>query len=161
MIRWAQGRAHNFLRRNANVFSIIGLIVVVVVPLLKPRIIPGVYFDRGLVTLFGIGSAVLIYALVEVKGRPLVVSLLTWRPIVRVGLISYGLYVWHLPVFRVVTWELPGLVGTANILVKVAISVVVAEMSFRFIEQPFRQRQARFRTVEQRAGAAASGLDAH
>ncbi|MBP7930603.1 MAG: acyltransferase [Acidimicrobiia bacterium] len=161
LIRWDQGRAHNFLRRNANVFSIIGLIVVVVVPLLKPRIIPGVYFDRGLVTLFGIGSAVLIYALVEVKGRPLVVSLLTWRPIVRVGLISYGLYVWHLPVFRVVTWELPGLGGTANILVKVAISVVVAEMSFRFIEQPFRQRQARFRTVEQRAGAAASGLDAH
>ena len=85
-------------------------------------------------------------------------AMLTSRPFVYVGLISYGLYVWHLPVFRIVTWELPGLDGPQNILLKVSMSFALAVLSARLIERPFREWQSRFREVERDAGAAASGL---
>jgi len=61
------------------------------------------------------------------------------------GAISYALYIWHIPVFRIVTWELPEIPGYLNVLLKVSISLAVASLSTRLIERPFRRMQGRFR----------------
>jgi len=55
------------------------------------------------------------------------------RPLVFVGRISYGLYLWHYPVALVVRHHL----GVAGLPVTVAISVVLAVMSWYCVELPF------------------------
>jgi hypothetical protein len=59
-----------------------------------------------------------------------------WRPLVEVGKRSYGLYLWSWPVSVVVeaydgSWERFG--------IAMAITVVVSELSYRFVETPIRQ----------------------
>jgi len=52
---------------------------------------------------------------------------------------SYGLYLWHWPVFMVIR---PGIdtsmTGVPNALVRFAVTVVLAELSYRFVERPIR-----------------------
>jgi peptidoglycan/LPS O-acetylase OafA/YrhL len=72
-------------------------------------------------------------------GRVLDVAPLRW-----VGRRSYGLYLWHWPVFVLVeaalpTWERTGAMGWALGGIALAISVVAAALSYRFVEQPIRR----------------------
>lgn len=158
LLRWNIPRVRPIVARYATLLTMIGLTVVGTVPLMKGRLIPDSYFNRGLVTLFGLMAAILILALIEARDGDVVGSALSLRPVVYLGQISYGLYVWHLPLFRFVGWEFPWLGGVANVVLKLAVSLAVAAVSFRYIEQPFRQRQARFRTVERSAGVAAARI---
>ncbi|MCU1423095.1 MAG: acetyltransferase [Microbacteriaceae bacterium] len=72
-------------------------------------------------------------------GRVLDVAPLRW-----VGRRSYGLYLWHWPVFVLVeaalpTWERTGATGWALGGIALAITVVAAALSYRFVEQPIRR----------------------
>jgi peptidoglycan/LPS O-acetylase OafA/YrhL len=67
--------------------------------------------------------------------------------LVAVGLRSYSLYLWHWPV-RVFVTPSSGLDGFALFAVRLAISIVLAEISFRLVEQPLRVGRA-----AQRAGS--------
>ena len=57
--------------------------------------------------------------------------------LVAFGLRSYSLYLWHWPV-RVFLTPRSGLDGPALFVARLAISLVLAELSYRFVEQPFR-----------------------
>ncbi len=59
-----------------------------------------------------------------------------------VGRISYSLYLWHWPLFVFARFAKPGLAldGWERAVV-FALTVALATLSWRFIEQPFRQRQ--------------------
>jgi peptidoglycan/LPS O-acetylase OafA/YrhL len=62
----------------------------------------------------------------------------TSRPIQQLGDISYSVYLWHWPLivaYPFIVGHTPGLVG---IIVLVVITLVVAALSKRFIEDPFR-----------------------
>ncbi|SDJ35757.1 acyltransferase family protein [Aliiruegeria lutimaris] len=66
-------------------------------------------------------------------------NMLSCRPLVWIGLISYSLYLWHWPVMALLrsvrgSVELPLPIG----LCAVALSVGLAAFSYRFIERPFR-----------------------
>lgn len=67
--------------------------------------------------------------------------LLGLRPLVGLGLISYGTYLWHQPVlaFLHYVWlgELPALLVAGA----VALSVGLGAVSYRYVEQPLRQRR--------------------
>ncbi|MES2442900.1 MAG: acyltransferase family protein [Pseudomonadota bacterium] len=68
---------------------------------------------------------------------------LAWRPLVFVGLVSYSFYLWHWPVIVLLkgvlaTSRLPISWGTAAI----AVSFMLAVLSWRFIEKPFRSPRA-------------------
>lgn len=83
------------------------------------------------------GSVCIIFA----AEKTLVGKLLSLKPVVFIGLISYSLYLWHWPLivfFR--NWNLL-IEGSGRWLV-VAVSLVVATLSWRFIERPFRHRAA-------------------
>jgi hypothetical protein len=65
--------------------------------------------------------------------------------LVAIGLRSYSLYLWHWPV-RVFVTPSSGLDGVALFAVRLLISVVLAEISFRLIEGPFRVGKVALRT---------------
>ena len=69
-----------------------------------------------------------------VLGRALSVSPLRW-----VGRISYGLYLWHWPVYLTLTHTRTGLDGAGLLAVRIAVSVAFATASFYAVERPIRQ----------------------
>jgi peptidoglycan/LPS O-acetylase OafA/YrhL len=71
---------------------------------------------------------------------PQATTVLSYRPVVFVGLISYSLYLWHWPVLAFTTyWTLEPLPIAFRIGL-VMLSLLLAVLSWRFIETPFRVR---------------------
>ncbi|UUR08137.1 acyltransferase family protein [Sphingomonas glaciei] len=66
--------------------------------------------------------------------------LLSLRPVVGLGLVSYSLYLWHWP--ALLFSRQAGLDGPAWGMVALLASLVLAVLSWRFIEGPFRARSA-------------------
>ncbi|HEX3462404.1 MAG TPA: acyltransferase family protein [Acidimicrobiales bacterium] len=65
--------------------------------------------------------------------------LLSLRPVRYLGAISYGLYLWHWPVFVVLDNARTGLAGWPLFGVRVAVSVAVAALSYHVVEMPIRR----------------------
>ncbi|MEO7774839.1 MAG: acyltransferase family protein [Steroidobacteraceae bacterium] len=67
--------------------------------------------------------------------------LLTWRPMVLIGLISYPLYLWHWPLisfsWNIYGWDVPKSVRVAMVV----LSFLLAWLTYRFIEGPVRTRR--------------------
>ena len=61
------------------------------------------------------------------------------RPLRWIGERSYGIYLWHWPIFMVTR---PGLdtdiTGWANTALRFGLTIIAAELSFRFVEEPIR-----------------------
>lgn len=85
-----------------------------------------------------LGSAAIIYA--GMSGGSKVASLLSLRPVVFVGLISYSLYLWHWPIIVLARyrWGLAADSVIVGLLLLLA-SFVAAWLSWHFIEGPFRR----------------------
>ena len=66
---------------------------------------------------------------------------LCWRPMVFIGLISYSLYLWHWPVLVYSRKFLLGEASTAFIALQIGLSFVLAVLSWRFVETPFREKR--------------------
>ncbi len=97
---------------------------------------------RGGLALVAVLTAVAIAALL-VPGSP-VAGVLDLAPIRWVGLRSYGLYLWHWPVFVLVgaalpTWPREGLEAAPIGGIALAVTVAAAALSYRFVEQPIRR----------------------
>jgi peptidoglycan/LPS O-acetylase OafA/YrhL len=87
--------------------------------------------------IFALVVAVLIAAVLQ---RGAVSSLLSLRPIVWIGTISYGLYLWHWPIN---VWLIPSRVHVSDNalnLVRLLVTFAVATLSFHLIERPIRTR---------------------
>jgi peptidoglycan/LPS O-acetylase OafA/YrhL len=68
-------------------------------------------------------------------------KLLGWSPMVGVGLISYSSYMWHQPLFslaRVYSKEPPGIAAYSSLL---TLTLILAYLTWRFIETPCRNRR--------------------
>ncbi len=66
---------------------------------------------------------------------------LSWRPVVFIGVISYGIYLWHGPLMRIV--QNAAETGRAWRLLAALIAIAVAALSYRFVEAPIRARVRR------------------
>jgi peptidoglycan/LPS O-acetylase OafA/YrhL len=93
----------------------------------------------GLLLVFGLAVAVLLLHLV-LDEDCLLGRLLSLRPLVYIGQISYGIYLWHQIIFA-----LPLGQGYPAAALGVSITVVVASASYRFVEKPFLRRKHRDR----------------
>ncbi len=66
---------------------------------------------------------------------------LSVRPLRWIGGISYGIYLWHWPVYVLMTDVTTGLGGWALLVARLAATVGAASVSFYLIERPIRRRR--------------------
>ena len=93
---------------------------------------------RGGFTLVALATAAVIASVALLPRSPWG-RILSLRPVRYVGAISYGLYLYHWPIFVVLTHARTGLSGWALFGLRVACSVAVAAVSFHFLEMPIRR----------------------
>ena len=93
---------------------------------------PSIY---TLIPVFGT-ALVLIYGN---KGS-LVATLLHFSPLVGLGLISYSAYLWHQPLFAFARLASLNHLSDGTMVVLILTSFALAFLSWRYVEQPFRQR---------------------
>lgn len=95
-------------------------------------------FRHGLLIIVAV-AAVLVIAPVALDQYGWVAKALAWRPLVALGAISYGVYLWHWPLFLIVNGERTGLTGWSLVAVRCAVTIGLAWLSWRFVEQPVRR----------------------
>ncbi|MFO1482522.1 MAG: acyltransferase family protein [Verrucomicrobiaceae bacterium] len=125
-----------FGRWLREVISWAGLLAIVYVMLYEDRT---TQFPRTAAVLACAGTAAIIWA----NGHTMttVGRLLSVRPVVFVGLISYSLYLWHWPLLAFARyWNVDLLPGGQRVLL-LLVCAVLATMTWRFVETPFRTRR--------------------
>lgn len=103
---------------------------------------PGRQLVEGIVVA-DVAAALLVAGLV-IDGGGMVGQALRLRPVVWVGKVSYGLYLWHFPIDVVVTSERTGLSGPLNQVLRLALTAAVVVASYVLVERPFLARKRRF-----------------
>ncbi len=91
---------------------------------------------RGGFLLFALLSAFVV-AIVVAAPNALISRCLRVRRLVAIGLRSYSIYLWHWPV-RVFLTPSSGFDGMSLFAVRMVVSLVLAEVSFRLVERPLR-----------------------
>ena len=74
---------------------------------------------------------------------------LSLPPLPQIGRISYGLYLWHWPIFVALSPDRTGLDGNALLALRIAVTFAIAIASYVAVERPIREQ--RFRWVRNRA----------
>lgn len=94
---------------------------------------------RGGITLVAVGTLVLIVASSHPQAR-LLPAALGWAPLRWIGTRSYGIYLWHWPIFQVTRpyVDVP-FDGPLLLAARITATVVLAELSFRLVEMPIRR----------------------
>jgi peptidoglycan/LPS O-acetylase OafA/YrhL len=84
-------------------------------------------------------AAALVLILCAVAGsRSVVARALSWKPLTWLGTVSYGVYLWHWPVDVLVTAPRAHLHGAWLHVLRIAISLAIAVVSYRALERPIR-----------------------
>ena len=86
--------------------------------------------------------------------------LLSLGPVRWIGLISYGLYLWHWPVYVVLNRARTGLDGSALLAVRLACTVAIATASYYVVELPIRRGALRGWRIRALAPAATVAVTA-
>jgi peptidoglycan/LPS O-acetylase OafA/YrhL len=83
-----------------------------------------------------LGTAMLILA--GMHEAPLVTRVLSVRPAVAIGLISYSLYLWHWPLLALARYHLDRPLRWTELTAIVGASLLAAIATYRYVEQPAR-----------------------
>ena len=102
-----------------------------------------VMFHGGFLTV-AVVSALLIWSLLGPAG---VTRVLSWRPLVLVGTVSYGVYLWHWPIFLWLGTQQEASIGLQ--IWAMVLTIAVAMVSYVAVERPI--RQGRFSRLRPRA----------
>jgi peptidoglycan/LPS O-acetylase OafA/YrhL len=117
-----------------DVLASIGIVAIAAasVALNKESLFPGIY------ALAPVGGAVLI---ILSPGSALNRVLLSSRPMILIGLISYPLYLWHWPLLSYLSILRNGVPNVLEIWATIVVAFVLAWLTYRFVEIPLRRRQ--------------------
>lgn len=92
-----------------------------------------------------VGTALLIYSGAH-ESNP-VRRILSWKGLVFIGLISYSLYLWHWPIIVFSQYYLVRALTPPEKVAAFVAMLVLATLSWRYIERPFRAKTVPIRTV--------------
>ena len=129
----AHGRSED--RRGSEILALIGLAMIVYAIFAFDDHTPHPSFH----TLLPVGGAVLI--VLFATPETLCARLLSIRPLVGIGLISYSVYLWHQPLFVFFRVQAPELDSPSAYIVLTLLSLGLGWLSWRFVETPFRDRK--------------------
>jgi len=150
ILAYVAGHRPELLARGANARSVAGLVLIAaaLVLLTKESAFPG------------------WWALLPVLGTFLMISggpdawlnrkVLAARPMVWVGLISYPLYLWHWPILVFTRIVKGAVLDDKDGVMAVAAAVVLAALTYRFVEGPLRHGPGW--RIPRRLGAAMAGV---
>src|ERR1019366_2282947 len=103
---------------------------------------PPPFLFNGGYLLFSFGVAVVIFVAITAQAASL--SRALGNPVFRyVGKISYGTYLWHVPLFALLSAQRLHLAGYPLLAVRMSITLVVATGSYYLVEEPIRRRRTR------------------
>jgi len=98
--------------------------------------VSGWVFDGGYLT-FDLIAAGLVLVVELLPAGP-VARALGWRPLAWMGMLSYGLYLWHYPIFVVLTADRVHLSGIPLQLLRFGLTFGIAAASYYLVENPIR-----------------------
>jgi peptidoglycan/LPS O-acetylase OafA/YrhL len=128
-----RGRQAERLVQGTGVVAAVGLALVwFTISGSNPRLYEGGFL------LFGLAVGAVILA-VTGSGDGVLGRVFSLPPLRWLGLVSYGLYLWHWPVIVVLTEDRTGLEGLPLATVRVAVSLALCVVSYHLVEQPIRR----------------------
>ena len=119
-----------------DVAGFVGLAVIAVLVVALNGTGPGYY--RGGLVVFAAGSLAVI-ACIVVNPSGLVSRGLSVRPLCLLGIVSYGVYLWHWPVNVFLTPDRAHFGGLPLDVVRVAVTMAAAAASYAVVERPIRR----------------------
>ena len=151
-LAWSRVPARAWFRRTVKIATIpavlwLGYLVV------QSAVYWKFFYQQGGITLVALATAVLI---LQCLIAPIhwMRAILAWRPMVGIGRMSYGLYLWHSPIGWVTdprNFEWVPILPRAELFVlRVCLTFAVAGLSYQFLERPLLRLKHRFSPVEQR-----------
>lgn len=182
---WAPKKSQGRLDKlPMDLLGVAGLIVLLLCNMLIGESSPFLY--QGGFALVSLATAVVVAAVVHPKARllPKVLEFtphltfrgkilkLSWLSLTWIGVRSYGIYLWHWPIFNVTRPQLDvPLDGLPLFVLRLVLTFVAADLSFRFVEDPIRRgslgrawntlrsaRGVQRQTLVRRWGASAAAL---
>jgi peptidoglycan/LPS O-acetylase OafA/YrhL len=129
----------NGVASKSTVVSLIGFLLI---------LYPAFYYNKQ--TIFPGWSAVPVIIgtllLLVTGSSSLIGKLLSFAPLRYIGQISYGLYLWHWPIFISIQSIMP--MSDNWIYWALVVSIIFSVLTFQFVEQPIRQRKIYMQTRE-------------
>ncbi|MEZ5141958.1 MAG: acyltransferase family protein [Acidimicrobiales bacterium] len=93
---------------------------------------------RGGLLACGVAATAVIAAASHPEAGP-IARILGWAPLVAAGIISYGLYLWHWPIFVLISPDRTGWPEPMVLTARLAVTLAVAVASYLLVEKPIRR----------------------
>ncbi|HEY4347195.1 MAG TPA: acyltransferase family protein, partial [Gaiellaceae bacterium] len=122
-------------RRVSDAAGTVGLVGIAILVWRTNQYTPFLY--RGGFVLLTVATAALVAALVHPAAR--LGRILGAAPLRWVGVRSYGIYLWHMPILALTTPAAVHRIDPPRAALQVAATVVLATLSWRYLEEPIRR----------------------
>ncbi|MBC0561338.1 acyltransferase [Escherichia coli] len=127
--------AHSKIKRKSNALSFIGFLLII----FSYFLVRGKISHPGLETLMPvIGTCLFLMHANSHKGVGKIMSI---KPMVLCGMISYSLYLWHQPVFAFIRLNSQFEPSTIYFIVSIPFIFIISFASYFFVEKPFRNKK--------------------
>jgi peptidoglycan/LPS O-acetylase OafA/YrhL len=120
--------------RGARLGGVVGLLTLAVLLILADGGSRWLY--QGGLTVAALAAAGVVVGALAAGGP--VSRLLALEPLRLIGVVSYGGYLWHWPIYVLLTPDRLGVSGAALLAVRLVTTLAVAAASYRLIERPIR-----------------------
>jgi len=121
-----KGSTDSFFKPISPLLSVVAIGVAMMIPVDSPVLLTVVVIAFSSLLIIGLKQGTLAF------------DLLTKRPVIWIGLISYSLYLWHWVVLSISRWTVG--IHWWSAPFQVALMLLIASASYRWIENPFRTK---------------------
>ncbi len=130
----SRGQVKQFSQKTNTILGLLGLVMIAAGIIL---------FDENTLTpglpllLPTLGTVLII---LFAKEGTIPARLLSFQPIVLIGLISYSAYLWHQPLLAFAKYQANGMISPVILAALCALTFILSYFSWRWIEQPVRRK---------------------